>query len=161
MRNKLKYYFDKPRNTNTVTVYIEKLRPDVRVPFYNNDGDAGMDVYLPDDVVIGCEETILVPLGFKIAVPKGYEMQMRPRSGVSLKTPLRIANSPGTIDSGYRGEVGVILDNTRSCKGLHLNKGDRVAQLVLKQVEVCKWTEVDSVDNIGLNRGGGFGSTGK
>ncbi len=148
-----------------VTVYFEKLRDDVKLPEYKNDGDAGMDVYLPEDCTVFPGEIALVPLGFKVAIPKGYELQVRPRSGLSLKTYFRVANAPGTIDSGYRDEVGVILHNTdpnhQSWGDYTLKKGERIAQLVLKQVETCRWSVIDSVDRIGSDRGGGFGSTGK
>jgi len=149
-----------------VKVYFEKLRDDVKLPDYKNDGDAGMDVYLPDHVKIDSGMTKLVPLGFKVAIPKGYELQVRPRSGLSLKTKLRVANSPGTIDSGYRDEVGVILENidfddVDGRATIFIERGERLAQLVLKQVETCKWEIVDSVNEIGEDRGGGFGSTGK
>ncbi len=146
-----------------VKVYFEKLRDDVKLPEYKNFGDAGMDVYLPEDVVIFPGETTLVPLGFKVAIPQGYELQVRPRSGLSLKSKFRVANSPGTIDAGYREEVGVILENIGG-GGLYdsnLSKGERIAQLVLKQVETCEWEVVDDVTKIGENRGGGFGSTGR
>ena len=142
-------------------VYFEKLRDDVKLPTYANEGDAGMDVYCPEEIKFSPGDTKVVPLGFKVAIPEGYELQVRPRSGMSLKTPFRVANSPGTIDSQYRGEVGVILDHRGSELGLSIAKGDRIAQLVLKEVEQCEWEVVDSVDSIGSDRGGGFGSTGK
>ena len=149
-----------------VKVYFEKLRDDVRLPEYARDGDAGMDVYLPEETAIPAGETMLIPLGFKVAILGNYELQVRPRSGLSLKTPLRIANSPGTIDAGYRDEVGVIIQNINPhhCEGINdvfLSKGDKIAQLVLKQVETCEWEVVDSVADIGADRGGGFGSTGR
>ena len=148
-----------------IKVYFERLRDDIKLPEYKNEGDAGMDVYLPDEVSIRGGEIVLIPLGFKVAIPEGYELQMRPRSGMSLKSTLRVANSPGTIDAAYRDEVGVIMHNVDCSGRSHLNsvvlsKGERIAQLVLKQVETCKWEVVDSVEEIGFNRGGGFGSTG-
>lgn len=93
-------------------VYIETCRDNVSLPMYSNKGDAGMDVRAAQDVIILPGETKVVPLGIKIAIPEGYEIQVRPRSGLSLNTPLRISNAPGTIDSGYRDEVGVIISNT-------------------------------------------------
>jgi dUTP pyrophosphatase len=93
------------------TVYIETCRDNISLPDYANEGDAGMDVRAADDVSILPGETKVVPTGLIMAIPRGYEVQVRPRSGLSLKTPLRIANSPGTIDSGYRDELGIIVSN--------------------------------------------------
>ena len=91
---------------NDVTVYLEICREDAIIPTYANEGDSGMDVYAAEDVLIEPGQTVIVPTGIKLAIPKGYEIQVRPRSGISYKTPLRISNSPGTIDSGYRDELG-------------------------------------------------------
>jgi dUTP pyrophosphatase len=148
-------------------VYIERLRDDIELPEYKNIGDAGMDVRAAIDTIIYPGETKVVPVGLKVAIPIGYEIQVRPRSGLSYKTPLRIANSPGTIDSGYRDEVGIIITNTSPCieeslleDAYLINKGDRIAQLVLKQVETIEWEEVDDITTVEGDRGGGFGSTG-
>ena len=92
-------------------IYIEKSRKDAKLPSYAHDGDAGMDLYAAEDVIIEPGKSALVPIGIKMAIPYGYEVQIRPRSGVSLKTPLRIPNAPGTIDCGYRDEVNVIIYN--------------------------------------------------
>lgn len=161
-----------------VEVAIEVCRADVIVPKYQNLWDAGMDVCAAEEVQIGAGETVLIPTGLKFAIPEGYEIQVRPRSGVSLRTPLRISNSPGTIDSGYRNELGILITNTSdlcSCTSTEcftLNskdnkvgtyqifKGDRIAQLVLQEVPRMKFRVVQSVADIGQDRGGGFGSTG-
>ena len=95
-----------------VAVPVERCREGARLPAYVREGDAGMDICAAEDVTILPGQTVLVPTGLKFAVPPGYEMQVRPRSGISLRTALRLANSPGTIDSGYRGEVGIIMTNT-------------------------------------------------
>lgn len=162
---------------NEVDVLIETCREDAIIPTYSNEGDAGMDIYAAEDVVIYPRQTMIVPTGIKVVIPKGYEIQVRPRSGISLKTPLRIPNSPGTIDSGYRDEVGVIvynssedstnkdeiltLDNKENKNGIYkIRKGDRIAQIVLQAVPKIKFTQVDSVKDFGSNRGGGYGSTG-
>ena len=92
-------------------IFIEKCREDARLPAYAHDGDAGMDLYAAEEVIIEPGKSALVPVGIKLAIPYGYEVQIRPRSGVSLKTPLRIPNAPGTIDCGYRDEVNVIVYN--------------------------------------------------
>jgi dUTP pyrophosphatase len=162
---------------------IERLNPDVILPKYANLYDAGMDVYSTEDIEIKPQETKIVPTGLKLAIPPGYEIQVRPRSGISLKTPLRISNSPGTIDTGWRGELGILVTNTSEdnsgdmysffCnetydldealnrKGTYIiRKGDKVAQIVAKEVLEIIWNVVDSVANIGTDRNGGFGSSG-
>jgi dUTP pyrophosphatase len=163
-------------------VYVERLDKDLPLPKYAKLYDVGMDVRSTTDITIRLGETLIVPTGIKVAIPCGYEIQVRPRSGTSLKTPLRIANSPGTIDPGYRDEVGVIITNSwwnifgwiRSIisklikdgnmhdhQGFyHIKKGDRIAQIVLAPVEQIEWEEVDDITTIKGNRGGGFGSTG-
>lgn len=94
-----------------VPVAIELCHPDAKIPQYAHISDSGLDVYALDDITIGPGETVLVPTGFKVALPPGYELQVRPKSGRTLKTKLRIANTPGTIDAGYRDEVGIIVEN--------------------------------------------------
>ncbi len=93
-------------------VYVEVCRDGVELPQYANIGDAGMDIRAAEEVKILPGETKIIPTGLKVAIPQGYELQIRPRSGLSLKTPLRIANTPGTIDSGYRDEIGIIVNNS-------------------------------------------------
>lgn len=93
-------------------VYVETCRKNVTLPSYKHIGDTGMDIRSAEEIKILPGETIVVPTGLKMAIPEGYEIQVRPRSGLSLNTPLRIANTPGTIDSGYRDEIGVIVNNT-------------------------------------------------
>ena len=164
--------------SSKVKLPMEKCREEAVMPKYANDGDAGMDLYSCADVLVkpGC--SVLVPTGLKMAIPYGYEVQIRPRSGISLKTTLRIPNTPGTIDCGYRDEVNVIIYNAsmredaseenpfsledKGCKhGTYLiRKGDRVAQMVLKKVEYADIEFVDSVKDIGQDRGGGFGHSG-
>ena len=157
-----------------IEIFIEKCREDVELPQYANYGDAGMDICAAEEVTINPGETVVIPTGLKLAIPIGYEIQVRPRSGISLKNPLRIPNSPGTIDSGYRDELGIIMSNISNAnegifrigekgnnQGVYeIKKGDRVAQIVLQKVPVIKFTEVDSVKEIGQNRHGGYGSTG-
>lgn len=100
-----------------VVLRVERCRDGAALPCYTREGDAGMDVCAAEDIDILPGGTVLVPTGLKFAVPPGYELQMRPRSGISLKTHLRLANSPGTIDSGYRDEVGIIITNIRMPAG--------------------------------------------
>ena len=159
-------------------IMIEKCREEAVLPKYANDGDAGMDLYSCADIIVRPGESVLVPTGLKMAIPYGYEVQIRPRSGISFKTPLRVPNTPGTIDCGYRDEVNVIIYNAsiredasedapftlndKGCKhGTYIiRKGDRIAQMVTAKVEYVSLNVVDSVSGIGNDRGGGFGSSG-
>ncbi len=163
-----------------IDVYVEVIRDDVTLPYYANPYDAGMDVCAAEERVIQPGETVIIPTGLKFAIPEGYEIQVRPRSGISLKTPLRLSNSPGTIDAGYRNELGILMTNTSpekdvpddepeyytldgkgNQKGTYLiKKGERIAQLVLAEVPRMILKQVASVKEIGTDRGGGFGSTG-
>ncbi len=162
-----------------IDVYVEVIREGVKLPYYANPYDAGMDVCAAEEIVIEPGQTVIIPTGLKFAIPEGYEIQVRPRSGISLKTPLRISNSPGTIDAGYRDELGIIMNNSSivsndknadeylgldskgNQKGTYIiRKGERVAQLVLAEVPRMNLKQVGSVKDIGTDRGGGFGSTG-
>ena len=143
-----------------VEVFIEICREDVQMPAYANEGDAGMDVRAAESIVVEAGKTVLIPTGLKMAIPDGYEIQVRPRSGLSLKTPLRVANSPGTIDSGYRDEICIIMQNISDKDNCQVKKGDRIAQLVLQKVPKIQFNLVQDVKSIGSDRGGGFGSTG-
>lgn len=125
---------------------------------YAHEGDAGMDLYSAIDYVLKPGERKLVPAGIKIAVPKGYEAQVRPKSGLALKYGISVVNTPGTIDAGYRGEVGVILINLGQ-EDFVINKNSKIAQLIINRIEEAKIVEVESLDE--TSRGeGGFGSTG-
>jgi len=143
-----------------VKVCLELCHPEARVPTYARPGDAGMDVYAVEDVIIEPGSTVVLRTGLKVAIPDGYELQIRPRSGLSLKTPLRLPNSPGTIDAGYRDEIGIIVHNTSASEPYRVNKGDRIAQMVLQRVPAVEWQLTRSVAGIGEDRGGGFGSSG-
>lgn len=165
-----------------IQIPIEKCHEDAKIPVYANLTDAGADLYAIEDIVINPGETVLVPTGLKVAIPRGYEIQVRPKSGRALKTKMRVANSPGTIDAGYRDEIKVIIDNIEppfkdinyhfDDEGkviidsiLHgssysISKGDKFAQLVLSEVPKMDFVEVESVSKYTGNRGGGFGSTG-
>lgn len=170
-----------------IKIYIENV-DGLELPFYAHEGDAGMDVRATEDIIIGPGETKIVKTGLKVAIPEGYEIQVRPRSGASLKTKLRVANAPGTIDCGYRNEIGVIITNTSkdyyweqdNIKKLPLtenfihsidtsgnrdgyyliSKGDRIAQLVLCKIYKANFEKVDDVSIIGNDRGGGYGHSG-
>lgn len=147
---------------------IEVCREGIDLPKYAHDGDSGMDLRSAIDIEIKPGETLLVPTGLKVAIPEGYELQIRPRSGLSLKTSLKV--SLGTIDSGYRDELGIIVTNA-SCiasindendKTYKIAKGDRIAQMVLTKFEYIDLEEVceGKLENLGKNRGGGFGHSG-
>lgn len=143
--------------TLPIRVPVKFVRDDVRLPQYAHPGDSGMDVGSAVHCVIPPGMVFLVPTGISVAVPDGYEMQVRPRSGLAKKG-ITVINSPGTVDSPYRGEVGVLLIN-HSQVPMEINVGDRIAQLVF--APVCK-AELEVVEELPQSdRGeGGFGSTG-
>lgn len=143
-----------------VTVKITKLNPNAIIPTYAHPTDCGADISAVETVDIAPHSTVIIKTGLAVGIPAGYEIQVRPRSGLSAKTPLRIANAPGTIDADYRGEVGVIMTNTGD-EPYVINAGDKIAQLVIAPTPKIKWHEVKGVDELGsTERGaGGFGST--
>lgn len=143
-----------------VQVFLELCHQEAKMPSYARPGDAGTDLYTIEDLVIKPGETVLVRTGIKVAIPFGYEIQIRPRSGLSLKTPLRVANSPGTIDAGYREEICIIVNNISQTAEYQIKKGDRIAQMVLQRVPEIQWVKVDNLQGMGEDRGGGFGSSG-
>lgn len=144
------------------TIAFTKVRPDAQVPQYMSIGDAGADIYAAEEVILPAHTTKVIPSGIKVAIPGGYYISIVPRSGLSLKTPLRIPNAPGTIDSTYRGEVGVIMENT-SDDEVVIEKGMRIAQMLLLPVHKIVWNEVDELTfekDYSTDRGAGFGSSG-
>lgn len=163
-----------------IQIPFVKCHPDAKMPEYAHPDDSGMDVYAVDDYVIHPGETKLIPTGIKMAVPNGYEIQIRPKSGRALKTKMRIANSIGTVDAGFRGELQVIIENieppikditydfddngrpiiTSILRGsdMTIGKGEKFAQLVLMEVPKAVLFQVENLDD--TERGnGGFGST--
>lgn len=164
---------------------VKRLSEDAVLPVYAKQGDSGFDLVATEDILIEPGETKLVPTGLAFEIPEGYELQVRPRSGVSAKTKLRVANAPGTVDAGFRGEVKVIIDNIAQrdvgretnhaktlagdmqwAEGLRIprstyliRKGDRIAQGVIAPVARVHFEEVSELSE--SERGtGGFGSTG-
>lgn len=138
-----------------------KLDEGVQLPKYETKGSAGMDVRanISEPIVLGSLERALIPTGIRMAIPEGYEVQVRPRSGLALKHGLSMANAVGTIDSDYRGEIGVILINL-SKDTYTVQPQERIGQLVLNKVEQMEFEIVNSLDE--TTRGeGGFGHTGK
>ena len=178
--------------SEVVKVKIEKLYEDVVIPSYQHEGDSGMDVraffhdewikktYCHDENGIKYWEgqfdhmrhyelyagsRIIIPTGIKVAIPVGYEIQVRPRSGMAAKQGLTVLNTPGTVDAGYRGEIGIIVYNSNAVSGYNVNPiriehGDRIAQLVLQKVPKIEWEFVDSVDDDSTRGPDGFGSSG-
>jgi dUTP pyrophosphatase len=141
-----------------MTVRFKRVHPDASLPAYARPGDAGMDLRSVDELVIPRGGRALVHTGLVMQLPPMFEAQVRPRSGLALKSGVTVLNTPGTIDSGYRGEVGVILANFGD-GDFRVSKGDRIAQLVIAPVTQAEVVETDEVDE--TDRGaGGFGSTG-
>jgi dUTP pyrophosphatase len=143
----------------TLEIPVEVCRPGVTLPRYANPTDGGMDVACAETITIPAGATVMAPTGLKTAVPEGWMLLVFPRSGLSAKTGLRVANSPGLIDAGYRDEIRVLLHNT-GAGAVTVNAGDRIAQFVLVQRTAIQFTAVEAVALIGVDRGGGFGSTG-
>ena len=141
-----------------MTVRFKRLCPDAVLPAYAHPGDAGMDIRSVDDLEIAPGARALVHTGLVMALPPGWEAQVRPRSGLALKHGVTVLNTPGTIDAGYRGEVGVILANFGDAP-FAVTKGDRIAQVVIAPVTTAAIEETDVVDDTDRG-GGGFGSTG-
>ena len=182
------YKREKNKDKQSITIPIE-LSEGVQLPTYFYDGDSGMDVRAIEDIDIAPGETKLIDTGIKVAIPKGYEIQVRAKSGRSLKTKLRMGNSIGTIDSNYRGSIGIIAENIEPKikdieyetvwnedhaidhlkiksitygSSIHIAKGEKIAQLVLCKVEKANFVQVDNINDIPSDgrADGGFGSTG-
>ena len=143
-----------------IKVIFKKLTEDAIVPTYAHKGDAGADLYASEECIVYTKGTSFVHTGIALKIPKGYEGQIRPRSGMSTKTGIRISNAPGTIDSNYRGEIKIIVEN-RGAAPYIIYKGDRIAQIVFNEVPTADFEEgeVDTEEN--NTRGeNGFGSSG-
>jgi dUTP pyrophosphatase len=157
--------------SDEIGIKIKKLHPDAVIPTYGSEGAAGFDLYAIEDVILIPGETKLIKTGLAMQIPFGYEVQVRPRSGMSLKTNFRVANAPGTIDSDYRGECCVIghhvsqsdklknSGNFLKIQPIEIKKGDRIAQGVLNKVPQAFFEVVEELDSTdrGVN---GFGHTG-
>lgn len=142
-----------------VSVNIKRLDPSVELPSYAYEGDAGLDLRSNEDVTIEPHGRVLVGTGLAIALPDGYAGFVQPRSGMALKRGLSIANTPGLIDAHYRGELKIICINLDAHEPIHIERGERIAQLVIQQVPIVTLVEVDELDE--TDRGsGGFGSSG-
>jgi len=141
-------------------VDVQRLDPEMPLPAYAHPGDAGIDLHARESIVIRSGGgRVLMPTGIAIAIPLGWAGFVLPRSGLALKHGLSVVNSPGLIDSAYRGELKVVLINTDPTDDYEVTRGDRIAQLVLQRVGEVTWNEVDELS--GDDRGGGFGHSGR
>ena len=164
-----------------ISIPIVLCRDNAKLPSYATVGSAAMDIYSPEEYVIGPGESVIIPTGLKVDIPTGYALLIQPRSGMSRKTKLRIANTPGLIDSDYHEEIGVIIENidppikeanivtlgdgTLEDANLYgssftIGKGERFAQMRLVEVPIVNWLEVSSLGDFENDHGAGFGSTG-
>ena len=144
-----------------VAVPIRRLDPDLPLPTYAKPGDAGCDLLAAEAVLIAAGGgRAMVPTGVAVAIPEGYAGFVQPRSGLALRHGITCVNSPGLIDSGYRDELRVLLLNTDPSEDYDVQRGDRIAQLVIQRVEQAEWHEVEALDD--TERGlGGFGHSGR
>tara|TARA_B100000989_G_scaffold221355_1_gene169072 strand:+ start:293 stop:730 length:438 start_codon:yes stop_codon:yes gene_type:complete len=144
-----------------IKVQIKKLDPHVEIPEYKTSGSSGVDLkaFIKNKVIIKPFKSIIIPTGLSIAVPENCEVQIRPRSGLAANSNISVLNTPGTIDSDYRGEIKVIMYNHGN-KEFCVNNGDRIAQMILMPVFKFKFEEVDILSST-VRGSGGFGSTGK
>lgn len=140
-------------------VLVQRLDPDVPLPAYALPGDAGADVVTTVDAELAPGERAVLPTGLALALPDGYAAFVHPRSGLAARCGMSLVNAPGTVDSGYRGEVKVIVINHDPVTPLRLTRGDRIAQLVLQRVERAVFTAVDVLPD-SVRGAGGHGSTG-
>lgn len=140
-----------------ITVKVVKVNPDAILPTYAHETDGGADISAVEEITIKPHTTEIIPTGLKMAVPPGYMINIIPRSGLSLKTNLRIANAFAVIDAEYRGEVGVIVTNTGNLS-YTIKKGDKIAQMLINPTPMIRWEEVKELDK--TERGeSGYGST--
>ncbi len=138
---------------------VKRLDQELPLPAYAHPGDAGLDLFSAVAVTIAPGTRVLVPTGIAIAIPQGCAGFVLPRSGAALKRGLGLANSPGLIDSAYRGEIKVIVVNLDRTEPIVIERGEKIAQLVVQRIEHCVLCEVDSLDDTARGEGG-FGSTG-
>lgn len=163
-----------------LTIPVEVCRDGAKLPTYATDGSAAMDIYSPAEYTIGPGDCIIIPTGLKVNLPVGYALLIQPRSGMSRKTKLRVANTPGLIDSDYHEEIGVIIENIDPPlkdfeiqqdgeallqgplygSSFIIGKGERFAQMRLVEVPLVNWLPVESLGSFENDHGKGFGSTG-
>ena len=164
-----------------ISIPVEVCREDAKLPTYATDGSGAMDIYSPEEYVIGPGESIMIPIGIKVDIPIGYGLLIQPRSGLSRKSKIRIPNTPGLIDSDYHEEIGVIIENidppvkdiqlelgdngkiidgTLYGSSFTIGKGERFAQMRLVEIPLVNWLPVSSLGSFENDHGKGFGSTG-
>ncbi|RAX51036.1 dUTP diphosphatase [Arthrobacter sp. AQ5-05] len=144
---------------SSVDIALKMLDPELPVPSYAHEGDAGADLCAREDVTLEPGQRALVPTGVSLALPLGFVGLIHPRSGLATKHGLTVVNAPGTVDAGYRGELKVTLLNTDATTPIVLKRGDRIAQLVIQRVERARFIQVQELDDTARGAGG-FGSTG-
>ena len=144
-----------------VKVLFKRLNPKAQIPKYKTDGSSGLDLMalIEDSIKIKSQESALIPTGISVAIPQDTEIQIRPRSGLAAKSSISVLNTPGTIDSDYRGEIKIILFN-HGKEDFIVNNNDRIAQMVLMPILKIEFKEVDELPKT-IRGSGGFGSTGK
>jgi len=144
-----------------VKILVKKFDKKIKLPTYKTSGSSGMDLsaYLKKNITIAPGKTVMIPTGISVSIPKNYEIQIRPRSGLAIKNGITVLNTPGTVDSDYRGEIKIILINLGK-KTFKIKSGDRVAQMILCPVAKAKLKETQNLSNT-LRGKKGFGSTGK
>ncbi len=144
-----------------VKILVKKLDKNIKLPTYKTPGSSGMDLvaYIKNKITINPDKTAIIPTGIAVAIPKNYEIQIRPRSGLAAKKGITVLNTPGTIDADYRGEIKIILINL-SKKSFVVKSGDRIAQMILCPVAKGRLKEVKNLPKTVRGKGG-FGSTGK
>ena len=144
-----------------VKILVKKFDKNIKLPAYKTSGSSGMDLvaYIKNKIIINPGKTAMIPTGIAVAIPRHYEIQIRPRSGLAAKKGISVLNTPGTVDSDYRGEIIIILINL-SKKSFVVKSGDRVAQMILCPVAKGKLQEVKNLPKTVRGKGG-FGSTGK
>ena len=143
-----------------IEIQIKLLDEDLPMPRYQHEGDAGLDLPSRVDYVLEPGERAMIPTGIAVAIPRGYAGFVLPRSGLASRHGIALVNSPGLVDSGYRGEMAIIMINTDKREAFHIKRGDRIAQLVIQKVVEATTIQVSELD--ATSRGaGGFGSTGQ
>ena len=144
-----------------IKVLVKKLNPKAELPKYKTEGSSGMDLMalIEKPIIIKPQNSVLIPTGFSIAIPEDTEVQIRPRSGLAAKSSISVLNTPGTIDSDYRGEIKIILFN-HGKEEFTINNKDRIAQMILMPVLKAEFEEVEELPKT-IRGSGGFGSTGK
>ena len=146
--------------SKSVVVDVRRLDPELPLPTTAHMGDAGVDLHAREDAVLPANGgRVLVPTGLAVAIPVGYMGLVVPRSGLALKHGVTLVNTPGIIDSGYRGELKVVMINTDPSSDYQVRRGDRIAQLIIQELVAVTWREVEELT--GEDRGGGFGHSGR